>query len=93
MDRGYVDFQRLFVFTLCSSFFVTRTKENVLLQRRYSHAGDKTTGVRSDQTVILTALDSVKAYPYALRRVTYVDAETNHRLKFLPNNLTSCFQH
>src|SRR6202140_233863 len=63
MDRGYVDFQRLFVFSLCSSFFVTRTKENVLFQRRYSHAVDKTTGVRSDQTGVLTAIDSGKDYP------------------------------
>ena len=54
MDRAYVDFERLFVFTLCSSFFVVRTKKNVLLQRRYSHPVDKSTGVRSDQTVILT---------------------------------------
>src|SRR5437879_4400926 len=56
-DRGYIDFERLFVFTLCSAFFVVRTKENVLLQRRYSHPVDKTTGVRSDHTVILTAID------------------------------------
>jgi hypothetical protein len=47
MDRGYIDFERLFVFTLCSAFFVVRTKENLLLQRRYSHPVDKTTGVRS----------------------------------------------
>jgi len=86
IDRGYLDFKRLFVFTLCSSFFVTRTKENVLLQRRYSHPVDKTTGVRSDQTVILTAIDSAKAYPDALRRITYVDAETDNRLGFLTNN-------
>jgi hypothetical protein len=86
MDRGYVDFQRLFVFTLCSSFFVTRSKENVLLQRRYSHSVDKTTGVRSDQTVFLTATASAKAYPDVLRRITYVDAETKHRLTFLTNN-------
>ena len=86
MDRGYLDFARLFVFTLCSSFFVTRTKENVLLQRRYSHSVDKTTGVRSDQTVILTAIDSAMAYPDPLRRITYVDAETNKRLAFLTNN-------
>ena len=59
-DRGYIDFERLFVFTLCSAFFVVRTKENVLLQRRYSHPVDKTTGVRSDHTVILTAIDSAK---------------------------------
>ena len=86
MDRGYVDFERLFVFTLCAAFFVTRTKKSVLLQRRYSHAVDKGTGVRSDQTVILTAINSVKAYPDALRRITYVDADTNKRLKFLTNN-------
>ena len=86
IDRGYLDFKRLFVLTLCSSSFVTRTKENVLLQRRYSHPVDKTTGVRSDQTVILTSIDSAKVYPDALRRITYVDAVTNNRLKFLTNN-------
>src|SRR5438876_8110288 len=86
IDRGYLDFKRLFVLTLCSSFFVTRTKENVLLQRRYSHPVDKTTGVRSDQTVILTSIDSAKVYPDALRRITYVDAVTDNRLKFLTNN-------
>jgi hypothetical protein len=69
MDRGYVDFERLFVFTLCAAFFVTRTKKGVLLQRRYSHAVDKGTGVRSDQTVILTAINSVKAYPDVLREL------------------------
>src|SRR5437879_109318 len=83
IDRGYLDFKRLFVLTLCSAFFVTRTKENVLLQRRYSHPVDKTTGVRSDQTVILTSFDSGKVYPDPLRRITYVDAETNKRLVFL----------
>jgi IS4 transposase len=86
MDRGYIDFERLFVFTLCSAFFVVRTKENVLLQRRYSHPVDKTTGVRSDHTVILTAIDSAKAYPDPLRRVSYLDIETKKRLKFLTNN-------
>jgi hypothetical protein len=88
MDRGYVDFERLFGFTLSSAFFVVRTKSNVLLQRRYSHAVDKTTGVRSDHTVILTAIDSAKAYPDALRRVTYLDVETKNRFKFLTNNFT-----
>jgi hypothetical protein len=87
MDRGYIDFERLFVFTLCSAFFVVRTKENVLL-RRYSHPVDKTTGVRSDHTVILTAIDSAKAYPDPLRRVSYFDIETKKRLKFLTNNFT-----
>jgi len=88
MDRGYIDFQRLYFFTLCSAFFVVRTKENVLLQRRYSHTVDKRTGVRSDHTVILTAMESAKVYPDALRRVSYFDAETNKRLKFLTNNFT-----
>ena len=88
MDRGYVDFERLYRFTLSSAFFVVRTKSNVLLQRRYSHAVDKATGVRSDHTVILTAIDSAKAYPDALRRVSYLDVETRKRFKFLTNNFT-----
>src|SRR5215467_4172762 len=88
MDRGYIDFQRLFVFTLSSAFFVVRTKSNVLLQRRYSHALDKDTGVRSDQTVILASFESASAYPDPLRRVSYFDAETGKRLKFLTNNFT-----
>jgi hypothetical protein len=86
MDRGYIDFERLFVFTLCSAFFVVRTKENILLQRRYSRPVDKSTGVRSDQTVILTTINSAKAYPDALRRVSYFDTDTDKRLKFLTNN-------
>ena len=88
MDRGYVDFERLYVFTLSAAFFVVRTKSNVLLQRRYSHPVDKTTGVRSDQTVILTAIDSAKAYPDPLRRVSYLDVKTRKRFKFLTNNFT-----
>ena len=86
MDRGYIDFQRLFLFTLCSAFFVVRTKENLLLQRRYSRPADRTSGLRSDHTVILTAFGSAAAYPEPLRRVTYFDAETKKRLKFLTNN-------
>jgi hypothetical protein len=86
MDRAYIDFQRLFVFTLSSAFVVVRTKSNVLIQRRYSHPVDKTTGVRSDQTVILTSFESASAYPDALRRVNYLDKETHKRLKFLTNN-------
>jgi hypothetical protein len=88
MDRGYIDFERLYVLTLCSAFFVVRTKQNVLLQRRYSRPVDKATGVRSDQTVILTAIDSAKVYPDALRRVSYQDAETDKHLKFLTNNFS-----
>jgi len=86
MDRGYVDFGRLYVFTLSAAFFVTRTKKNVLLQRRYSHEVDKSTGVHSDHTVILTSIQSIKAYPDTMRRVTYVDPETHKRFRFLTNN-------
>jgi hypothetical protein len=88
MDRGYVDFERLYRFTLSCAFFVVRTKSNVVLQRRYSHPVDKTTGVRSDHTVILTAINSVKGYPEQLRRVSYLDLETRMRFKFLTNNFT-----
>ena len=88
MDRGYVDFERLYIFTLSAAFFVVRTKSNVILQRRYSHPVDRTTGVRSDHTVILTAIGSAKVYPDVLRRVSYLDIETRKRFKFLTNNFT-----
>jgi hypothetical protein len=83
LDRAYIDFQRLFAFTLNSAFFVVRTKSNVLLQRRYSHPVDKSTGVLSDQTVVLASLESATAYPEALRKVNYYDAERSKRLQFL----------
>ena len=88
LDRGYVDFKRLHAFTRELAFFVTRTKENILLQRRYSHPVDKSTGVRSDQTVVLVTAGSSAAYPEALRRVVYFDAITEKRLTFLTNNFT-----
>jgi uncharacterized protein DUF4372/DDE family transposase len=86
MDRGYIDFERLFVLTLSAAFFVVRTKSNILLQRRYSHPADKNTGVRSDQTVILSSFESASVYPDPLRKVSYYHAETGKRLKFLTNN-------
>jgi hypothetical protein len=88
MDRGYIDFERLFVLTLSAAFFVVRAKSNVLLQRRYSHPVDRSTGVRSDQTMILSSFESASVYPDALRRVSYFDAETNKCLSFLANNFT-----
>ena len=88
MDRGYLDFGRLYVFTLSAAFFVVRTKSNILLQRRYSHPVDKTTGVRSDHIVILTAIGSATAYPEQLRRVSYLDVTTRKRFTFLTNNFT-----
>jgi transposase len=86
MDRAYIDFERLYWFTLSSAFFVVRTKANVVLQRRYSRPVDKSVGLRSDHTVVLTAIESAKVYPDTLRRVSYFDAETNQRLRFLTNN-------
>jgi IS4 transposase len=86
MDRGYVDFERLYGFTLSAAFFVVRTKSNVILQRRYSHPVDRTTGVRSDHTVILKAIGSARVYPDALRRISYLDVATRKRFKFLTNN-------
>jgi hypothetical protein len=86
MDRGYIDFERLYRFTLESAFFVVRTKSNVLLRRRYSHKADPATGVRSDQTVVLASIESASAYPDTLRKVSFVDKETGKRLVFLTNN-------
>ena len=86
MDRGYVDFERLYRITLSSAFFVIRAKQNVLLQRRYSHPVDAASGVRSDQTVVLATFASATVYPDALRRISYLDAETDKRLIFWTNN-------
>ena len=86
MDRGYLDFERLFVFVLCSAFYVVRTKAQVKLQRRYSRAVPPGTGVQSDHTVVLTSYPSATAYPDALRRVRFHDVETDKRLVFLTNN-------
>ena len=82
MDRGYIDFDRLYGFELAAAFFVVRTKINIQIQRRYSHPVDKTTGVRADQTVILTSPDSVRAYPDPMRRISYLDVKTRKRYKF-----------
>ena len=86
MDRGYLDFERLYRLTLAAAFFVTRTKENVLLRRRYSHPVDRAGGVKSDHTVVLAAPGSSKHYPAPLRRVRYFDAEHDRFLVFLTNN-------
>jgi hypothetical protein len=86
MDRGYVDFERLYRFTLCASFFVTRTKAGIQLNRLESRPVDRTTGVRSDHIVWLTTLRSVAHYPDRLRRVSYRDPENGRVLVFLTNN-------
>jgi len=86
IDRGYVDFERLHVFHVAGAFFVTRTKEGIKLRRRYSHAIDASTGVRSDQTVVLASATARKNYPDILRRIHYYDAEQDRHIRFLTNN-------
>jgi Domain of unknown function (DUF4372)/Transposase DDE domain len=86
MDRGYLDFQRLYVFTQLLAFFVTRTKKNTKVRRVYSHPVDRTDGLRYDQTVMLVTPKSLAGYPEKLRRVKYFDAERQKQLVFLTNN-------
>lgn len=86
MDRGYLDFQRLYCFVLASAFFVTRTKTPLQFNRLKSSVVDPSTGVRSDQIVWLRNPSSIKHYPDKLRRIHYVDAENGKSLVFLTNN-------
>lgn len=86
MDRGYVDFKRLFVFVLASAFFVTRTKAGIQFNRLESRPVDRTTGIRSDHIVWLTTPQSVAHYPDRLRRVAYRDPKDGKVLVFLTNN-------
>jgi transposase len=88
MDRGYVDFSRLFRIHQDSAFFVTRAKKNFRFQRLYSHTVDKTTGLRCDQTISFGGFYAQKDYPEKLRRVRYFDQQTNKALVFLTNNFT-----
>ena len=86
MDRGYVDFRRLHVFTQAGAFFVTRAKINMKYHRVYSHPIDKSTGVMADQSIALDGFHTKKDYPQHMRRVRYVDPETDKRLVFMTNN-------
>jgi hypothetical protein len=86
LDRGYVDFGRLYRFTQNSAFFVTRSKKNLDFSRHSYRAVDKATGLRSDQTIVLNGPKTSKAYPVPLRRISYSDPETGKRLVFLTNN-------
>jgi len=85
MDRGYLDFSRLFALHQAGAFFVTRTKSNTRSRRIYSHPVDKSTGLIFDQTIRLTNFYAIKDYPDQLRRVKYYDIETDKRLVFLTN--------
>jgi hypothetical protein len=86
MDRGYVDFARLYPFTLAAAFFVTRTKTGIKLNRLESRPVDRSTGLRSDHIVWLATPKSVAHYPERLRRVSYRDPEDGKVLVFLTNN-------
>ena len=86
MDRGYIDFGQLYRFTQESAFFVIRAKKNLDYSRRSYRPVDPSTGLRSDQTIVLTGPKTSKLYPDPLRRITYFDVETNRRFVFLTNN-------
>jgi len=86
MDRGYIHFARLYRFVLAAAFFVVRARVNMQFRRRYSHAVDRTTGLRCDQTIVLTGHDSSRVYPVPARQVRYFDAEHDLRLSILTNN-------
>jgi hypothetical protein len=86
MDRGYIDFQRLFRFVLASAFFVTRTKAGIQLNRLESRPVDRNCGLRSDHIVWLVSPQSIVHYPDRLRRVSYRDPEDGKVLVFLTNN-------
>ncbi|MBI4708488.1 MAG: IS4 family transposase [Candidatus Omnitrophica bacterium] len=88
MDRGYLDFARLYRIQQSSAFFVTRAKSNFKFKRLYSNSVDKTTGIQCDQIIVLTGFYSKKDYPDKLRRIRYHDAENNKTLIFLTNNFT-----
>jgi transposase len=88
MDRGYIDFGRLHRFTTCSAFFLTRAKRGLDFTRRSRREVDKTTGLRSDQTIVLAGPKTSRLYPDPLRRVSYHDAEHDRRFVFLTNNFT-----
>ena len=88
MDRGYIDFSRLYALNLFPAFFVIRAKSNFRFRRLYSQEVNKALGLRSDQSIVLTGKKSRTAYPEALRRVSYVDLDTQKRFVYLTNIFT-----
>ena len=88
MDRGYMDFSRLYTIHQASAFFITRAKRNLQFKRLYSHIIDKKTGLQCDQIIVLKGFYSKQDYPEKIRRIRYFDAEKNKRLVFITNNLT-----
>jgi hypothetical protein len=88
MDRGYLDFGRLYIFHQSLALFITRAKGNFQFRRLYSQPVDKSTGLKCDQTIVLTSFYPAKDYPEKLRRIHYVDKETEQNLVFLTNCFT-----
>jgi transposase len=88
MDRGYIDFDRLYTFTQSLAFFVIRAKRNLDYRRTSCRHVDRATGLRSDQTIVLHGPKTSADYPASLRRIGYFDTETEQRLVFLTNNFT-----
>jgi len=86
MDRGYLDFWRLYDLSQAGAFFVTRARKRFNFRRRYSHRVDRTTGLICDQTIVLTSFYPAKKYPEALRRIRFYDADKQDTLVFLTNN-------
>lgn len=88
MDRGYLDFARLYTMHQSSAFFITRTKTNTAFRRIYSNKIDKSTGVQCDQIIALTGFYTKKYYPDKLRRIKFIDANSEKRLNFITNQFT-----
>ena len=88
MDRGYLDFERLFMLDQTPAFFIVRAKSNTRLRRLYSHPVDKSCGLRCDQIVIPQGYYSRKAYPAKLRRIKYFDDQQHKNLVFLTNHMS-----
>jgi IS4 transposase len=86
MDRGYLDFERLYRINLSNAYFITRAKKNLKFKRLYSAKVDKTTGLKCDQTITLIGFYTSQDYPKKLRRIKYYDEETDNTLIFLTNN-------
>jgi len=86
MDRGYIDFARLHALHEAQAFFVVRARDNMQFRRLYSHSIDRSTGLRCDQTIVLTGIHTPRYYPEKLRRIHYIDVEHDRNIVTVTNN-------
>jgi hypothetical protein len=86
MDRAYLDFKRLYILNQCMAFFVIRSKINTQMRRLYSNAVNKSTGLRCDQTIVLTGIKTRYQYPDKIRRIRFYDGQKHRNFSFLSNN-------